>query len=77
MLEEMEKQEMEAKAAEAEAEAAAQAAASAGLENGHAAPNGGEEATEMKELSSNDKVNVISEKTELNNVGNSEAATSV
>ena len=75
MLEEMEKQEMEAKAAEAEAEAAAQAAASAGLENGHA--QNGEEATEMKELSSNDKVNVISEKTELNNVGNSEAATSV
>ena len=35
------------------------------------------ESTEMKDLSSNDKVNVISEKTESNNVGNNEAATSV
>ena len=69
MLEEMEKQEMAAKAAEAEA--AAQSASQ--LENGHAT----EEATEMKELSFNDKVNVISEKTELNNVVNAETATSV
>merc|ERR1712008_84345 len=35
------------------------------------------ESTEMKDMSSNDKVNVISEKTESNNVGNNEATTSV
>lgn len=56
---------MAAKAAE---EAAAQ------LENGHAPED--TEATEMKELSSSDKLNVISEKQELTN-GNSEVATSV
>lgn len=89
MLEEMEKQEMAAKAAEvaSEAEEAAQAASSEALigmqpelTNGNTTGNGTttiQEATEMKELSSNDKVNVISEKKELNNVGNSEAATSV
>lgn len=90
MLEEMEKQEMAAKAAEvaSEAEEAAQAASSEALignmqpelTNGNGTTGNGtttQEATEMKELSSNDKVNVISEKKELNNVGNSEAATSV
>ena len=77
MLEEMEKQEMAAKAAEVAAEEEAAAASSEALMMSE--PNGtaNTEATEMKELSSNDKVNVISEKTELNNVGNSEAATSV
>ena len=71
MLDEMEK--AEAAKAEEEASLAAEAAA--------AAKNVSEmlarESTEMKDMSSNDKVNVISEKTESNNVGNNEAATSV
>jgi hypothetical protein len=76
MLDEMEK--AEAAKAEEEASLAAEAAAAAAAA---AAANSSEmlagESTEMKDMSSNDKVNVISEKTESNNVGNNEAATSV
>ena len=74
MLDEMEK--AEAAKAEEEALLASEAAAAAA-----AAKNSSEmlagESTDMKDMSSNDKVNVISEKTESNNVGNNEAATSV
>jgi len=71
MLDEMEK---------AEAAKAAAAAEQTSLQASQQAKNSTEmlaESTEMKDLSSNDKVNVISEKTESNNVGNNEAATSV
>ena len=80
MLEEMEKQEMAAKAAEVASSEALIGTMQPELTNGNGTTGNGtttQEATEMKELSSNDKVNVISEKKELNNVGNSEAATSV
>ena len=81
MLDEMEKaeaakaEEEASLAAEAAAVAAAAAAAAAAAKNSSEMLAG--ESTEMKDMSSNDKVNVISEKTESNNVGNNEAATSV
>jgi len=71
MLDEMEK----AEAAKAEEEASLAAEAAAAAKNSSEMLAG--ESTEMKDMSSNDKVNVISEKTESNNVGNNEAATSV
>jgi len=72
MLDEMEK--AEAAKAEEEASLAAEAAAAAAKNSSEMLAG---ESTEMKDMSSNDKVNVISEKTESNNVGNNEAATSV